>query len=114
MTIGKRYYSPDNVAPTEPALIENMTHNLEKGYVYFEFSDDPDFETLKLPAAGSLVTVTASENNFAYGSVPDGDAIDVSIEDYTRPIILGSIESAKATPTNVTGVNYWRLIVARF
>lgn len=90
-----------------------MDHKFKEAFPYLEFATDANFQNIVIPTGGT-VTIEASENGKNWGSIPDGTDIDVTTEDYTRPVAGGSIQSMRATPTGITGAAYWRMIVARY
>ncbi len=80
--------------------------------IYFLFSDTKDFSTLVTPSAGT-VTITATQDGFAYDAVSGGTAMSVSTAAYNKCTISGMVSKVKVVPTGITGATYWKMQVVR-
>jgi len=113
VNMSKRYVT-DAKLVTEEVITESMSHNLERGYIYYEFSNSVDFDALVTPSAGT-VKPEASHNGVTYGDVADGSAVAVNTDNYTVQNFLGSIQNVRANPVDaIAGATHWRMVVARY
>ena len=116
--MGKRYSKSDVVA--NDLITPNMVDHFDVAFIWFEFYDgDPEDlqnpPNLVQPTAGTF-EVTTSENGEGYASMPNGDDLDVSVEDYIRLNFRGPSLNVKCVPTvpaSGDGVTHYRMVVDR-
>jgi len=116
--MGKLYQKSGEIGDT--LITPNMSDVFDVAFIYFDFFDgDPEDEdnppNLVQPTGGTF-QVRTSENGLAYASMPNGESLDVSDEDYIRLNYAGPGKNVRCIPTvpaSGGGVTHYRLNVHR-
>lgn len=81
-------------------------------YVSVTFYEDAALSRPVRPTAGT-VTITATEDDFNYGTILNG-VIDVTSEEYARPsLVFNGIKRFKASLSGVVGANNFIVRITR-
>lgn len=81
-------------------------------HVSITFYTDSTYTTPVTPTAGVTI-ITASEDNFNYGTIPNG-TLDITAPDYDRPAVTGHITSYCVNMSGVVGASHYKLRVAHY
>lgn len=96
-----------------PIVIGPMDEHFTQGYVAVEYLDADDNILPNGTVTAGQVTVQASENEVAYGDIPNG-VIDCTDPNYNRPDFSGFATYIKAEETvGIVGAIKYRLVVNR-
>lgn len=86
-------------------ISQDLSKQYTKGIVSITFYSD-EYKTPVTPTSGKIV-FTASEDNFNFGDLDEGE-VDVTNKKYKRPYwALGSMQNVKASFSDVTGATHF-------
>lgn len=92
-------------------LSKEISPKWERFYVSVQFFSDALF-TQATPSAGTA-TITASEDDFNYGTVVNG-SITVNVAQYDRPRFSGRVKRVKLSLSGVTGATNFKVTISAY